>query len=217
MPIPELRIETNDLGKRFTHEWIFRKVNLKLTLGNYVVLGPNGSGKSTLLQTLWGQNPPSEGKISYLWNDKSLSESEVFNHISLSAPYLELPDEFTLAEVAAFHFKLRKPINGFQPEEFATKIGLHSVRNRRYGQFSSGMRQRVKLGLAILTESAAVFLDEPATNLDINAISWYREMIAEYGTRRIIVIASNNPAEYPTDAKPINLSDFKNKTRPRIG
>ena len=70
-------------------------------------LGPNGSGKSTLLQVLNGSLAPSVGQLKYTFNDAEVEVGEVYQHLSLAAPYLELIEEFTLSEVIDFHFKFK--------------------------------------------------------------------------------------------------------------
>src|SRR5690606_35336190 len=99
-----MKIELENIGRRFNREWIFKKVNYTFEQGNsYAVLGANGSGKSTLLQVISGSLSPSEGKISFLNEGKSIDAELIFKHISLAAPYLELIEEFTLTELIRFH------------------------------------------------------------------------------------------------------------------
>ena len=72
------------------------------------------------------------------------------------------------------------------------------------------MKQRVKLALAILTNSPILLLDEPCSNLDKNGIDWYHTMIDRFGKNRIIVVASNEKTEeYPFCTKEMNIEDYK--------
>jgi ABC-type multidrug transport system ATPase subunit len=71
------------------------------------------------------------------------------------------------------------------------------------------MKQRVKLGLAFFTESNLIFLDEPTTNLDAEAIAWYHQNLNELPGDCTIFIASNQPSEYPAAAHVINILDLK--------
>ncbi|MBC8111307.1 MAG: ATP-binding cassette domain-containing protein, partial [Verrucomicrobia bacterium] len=89
-----IKIETINLGKKFTSEWIFRKLNLQLLENQvYAVVGANGSGKSTLVQVLMGMLPASEGEIIFSEDDKKIAAENIFRRISLAAPYLELIEE----------------------------------------------------------------------------------------------------------------------------
>jgi ABC-type multidrug transport system ATPase subunit len=79
------------------------------------------------------------------------------------------------------------------------------------------MKQRLKLGLAFFTNTPALFLDEPGTNLDRQAFTWYLENLEQASANRLVFIASNQPEEYPQGAEIINLSDYKvNTTEKRV-
>ncbi|RZK92016.1 MAG: ATP-binding cassette domain-containing protein, partial [Pedobacter sp.] len=101
-----MKIALNNVGRRFNKEWIFRNLSTEFTSGNsYAILGPNGSGKSTLLSVLTGSLTPSEGTLSFS-DTKDIPVEDIYKHISLAAPYLELVETFTLREIIDFHFKL---------------------------------------------------------------------------------------------------------------
>jgi ABC-type multidrug transport system ATPase subunit len=72
------------------------------------------------------------------------------------------------------------------------------------------MKQRVRLALALLTESEVVLLDEPAANLDRKAIEWYRELVANNHADRIIIVCSNSQSEeHDFCAQSIVIDDYK--------
>src|SRR5688500_6214672 len=86
-------ITISGLGKRFNREWIFRNLDYTFQSGNvYAVTGPNGSGKSTLLQVLWGQLPPSKGALKYTQKSTDIPVDEIFKHLTVATPYLDLID-----------------------------------------------------------------------------------------------------------------------------
>jgi len=206
----KITITTNGLGKRFNREWIFRKFNYTFEPQKiYAVTGPNGSGKSTLMQVLWGQSLPTSGALSYREIENEIPVTEIFNHISIATPYMDLIDEFTLQEQIDFHFKIKNIRDGFRSDELPEIMNLHTARKKQIGNFSSGMRQRLKLGLAFYTKADLIFLDEPGTNLDKNAFAWYLEQLQIIKSNALIIIASNNPEEYPNAFQVINISDFK--------
>ena len=83
--------------------------------------------------------------------------------------------------------------------------------------FSSGMKQRVKLGLAILSDTPALLLDEPVTNLDKAGIEWYRNLIERNSDNRLILISSNSVSdEFDFCTAQIKMEDYKkvNHTEP---
>lgn len=203
-------ITVNDLSKRFNREWIFRQLNYQFLPGNvYAITGPNGSGKSTLLQILWGQMPQSSGGIRYEKGAAEVPVEEIFNHVSIATPYMDLIDEFTLTEMLHFHFKLKKIRHGFQIQDVLHRMYLEEAADKQLMNFSSGMRQRLKLALACYTQSDVYFLDEPGTNLDHRAFAWYAAELENLPAEAIVCIASNNPEEYPARAHVLNIMDFK--------
>lgn len=203
-------IQVTNLGKRFNREWIFRNLSYTFSGGNtYAITGANGSGKSTLLQILWGQMPPSTGEIVFKQGDAPLEIDQVFRHLTLATPYMDMVEEFTLAEQLQFHFKLRKSRNNLTIEEMMDRMYLLPARHKFIGNFSSGMKQRVKLAMAFYTEADLVFLDEPGTNLDKQAFDWYLKELKQLPESSTVFIASNDPKEYPENAIHININELK--------
>jgi ABC-type multidrug transport system ATPase subunit len=204
-------ITTSNLGKRFNREWIFKGLTQEFSKGNiYAITGPNGSGKSTLMQVLWGQAPPSEGTINYYSVDrKEIQVEDVFQHIAIATPYQDLIEEFTLLEQVEFHFRFKKPGFDFRMDEMITRMQLEASVDKPIRQFSSGMKQRLKLGLAMFSDCQVVFLDEPSTNLDEPSTNWYMTNLLKIKAQRLVLIATNQPADYPEDAHVLNLTDLK--------
>ncbi|MCE2732327.1 MAG: ATP-binding cassette domain-containing protein [Flammeovirgaceae bacterium] len=203
------RVNTKNLGKRFRQEWIFRDFNFEFSSGKrYAITGPNGSGKSTLMQLLWGQTLPSEGNTAYFVNNKPLPQENVYQEVAIVTPYLELIDEFTLKELLRFHFSLQKPIAELTIQEMMELMELTHVAQKAVGFFSSGMKQRLKLALAVLTRHTFLFLDEPYTNLDEPSCQWAQNLLETYPSA-ITWIASNDKKEYENVDEIINLKNYK--------
>lgn len=203
-------IQATALGKRFNRDWIFR--NFTYTFKHsytYAITGPNGSGKSTLLQVLWGQLPQSKGEVSYHAGEKKIPVDDIYNYLTIATPYMDLIEEFTLREHLCLHFGLKKSRNAWSIDELLEKMHLKHAADKLISNFSSGMKQRVKLALAFFTESSIIFLDEPTTNLDKTAIAWYHEQLALLTSGCTVFIASNDSTEYPANAGIINIMDFK--------
>jgi ABC-type multidrug transport system ATPase subunit len=205
-----IRIELNGLGKRFNREWIFRDVTEVFHPGQiYAVTGPNGAGKSTLHSVLWGQTPPSQGTIRYQGEKRQIPEDEIFRHVSIAAPYMDLIEEFTLIEHLHFHFTMKPARHGLSPEAILKAMYLEQARDKHISNFSSGMKQRVKLALAFFTQADILFLDEPGTNLDRQAFDWYLQQLANVSPGCTIFIASNQEAEYPLNCQKIDITRYK--------
>lgn len=205
-----MRIVATNLGKRFNREWIFKGFSFEFIPNKiYAIVGPNGSGKSTLLQVLWGQMLPSTGELVYQQGDQNILISEVFNHLSIATPYMDLIEEFTLEEMVKFHFKFKSINSNLTISQVIEATGLAGSKDKTIANFSSGMRQRLKLGLAFHTKSEVMYLDEPTTNLDKGAIQWYWDQLNQLIGKKTILIASNVDTEYPTEAKKIDILAFK--------
>lgn len=205
-----VRIVLSGAGKRFNREWIFREVSETFHPGQiYAITGPNGAGKSTFLSVLWGQTPPSQGSVRYEAEKRNIPDDEIYRHLAIAAPYLDLIEEFTLMEHLQFHFGMKPAREGLSPEGILEKMYLGHARDKHISNFSSGMRQRVKLALAFFTEADLLFLDEPGTNLDRQAFEWYLRQLDAVPPGCTIFIASNQEAEYPLNAQKIDITRFK--------
>lgn len=215
-----LSLQINNLGKKFGSEWIFRNLSFTINAGDkIVILGGNGSGKSTLLQVISGYVTPNEGNIVYHLsaqsNQDTISEEKLRNHISFVSPYLQLIEDLTLSETIE-HSSLFKPfINNLSVKEVVDLVDLRHAKDKFIRQLSSGMKQRLKLGLALLSNTPLLLLDEPVSNLDKNAILWYRNLISNYTHGRTIIVCSNNiEDEYFFCGKQLNVTDFKTGKQP---
>jgi len=205
-----MTIHLQNVGKRYRLDWIFRGVDFTFKKGErYAILGPNGSGKSTLLKVLSGHLSPSKGSVVFEKQGQKIEPDAVYREVSYAAPYIELIEEFTLEEALNFHAKLKPLMPGFNPAKLYELLALPRTRTKEIRFFSSGMKQRVKLALAVCSDTPVLLLDEPATNLDLQGIEWYKNLIAEYASDRLVVIASNDP--HDADFCPIHLKilDYK--------
>jgi ABC-type multidrug transport system ATPase subunit len=205
-----MNIIAQNLGKKFRNEWVFRNLNYEFqSEESYTFIGANGSGKSTLLQVLSGFMPHSEGLINYKNNSKLVSIDDFYKHLVIAAPYLELIEDFTLTEIIDFHVKFKPFKNKLSVKEFIDFIELPKAKNKEVKFFSSGMKQRVKLGLAFWSDSEILMLDEPTSNLDAEASTWYLKNVQEYSKSRLLLLCSNQPSEYEFCKNILNIQDYK--------
>lgn len=201
-------IQTQQLGKKFNREWIFRNLSLNLSIGERLaIVGPNGSGKSTLLQVLAGAMPHSEGTIEYLVNNQKIEIDDWYKSLIIAAPYLELIEEFTTLEFLEFHQKFKPFKAGRTINEMIEWIEL--PKNKPIKYFSSGMKQRLKLVLTFCSDVPLVLFDEPTSNLDTRWSAWYQTEVAHLSENQAVIICSNVEKEYEICKKVLNIADYK--------
>lgn len=205
-------IKLKQLSKRYKFEWIFRGLDYHFEMGKtYAVLGPNGSGKSTLLKVLSGYSTPSKGKIDFLENDKILSTDKIYPEISYAAPYIELIEEFTLTEMIDFHNRFKSFQQNLTNEQLIDILNFSKSKNKEIKYFSSGMKQRLKLALAICSATKLLLLDEPTTNLDDEGVAWYQTLIERFTANRLVIVASNVKHDYHFCTQQLNIMDYKKR------
>ncbi len=149
------------------------------------VFGPNGCGKSTLLRLLAGLAPASEGKIT---RDSS---GDLRQSVGFAALDLALYPDLTADEHLVLAAKLRG--HPSKAEIWLNRIALPPDQPTR--EFSSGMRARLRLALAVQHSPTLLLLDEPSASLDEAGRNLVRELIAEQCGRGIVVLATNDPIE----------------------
>ena len=191
-----MEISCKNLGKRYNREWIFKEINKDFVLGDHcAVSGGNGSGKSTFLKTISAFLTPTKGQISYTNKGLIISPDVVYKQLSYCAPYIDVFEQYTIKELFQFYTPLKPLKKGIDYNQFCEVIDLGNTKNKKLKDFSSGMRQRVKLALAILSDTTILLMDEPTSNLDVKGIQWYQNLIDNNKENRIILVASNKKDE----------------------
>jgi ABC-type multidrug transport system ATPase subunit len=202
-------ISLDNLGKKFISQWIFKGISLKVEQGiPLAISGPNGSGKSTLLKIISGWMLPSVGSVSYRLDGKKIASVEFYKYLDYVAPYVELVEELTLIEFVKFHFSYKRIIPELTLNDFLKEVYLEKEKDKLLKFFSSGMKQRLKLGLGLFSLSPVLLLDEPTTNLDDVAKTWYFNHIRDLIRNKLIIIASNDKEDYHFIDGAISINDY---------
>ena len=200
-----------NIAKKFQKEWIFRNVSYTFQIpGTYVIHGANGSGKSTLLKLISSFLTPSLGAQELELNGQSIEIDKWPEHITYAAPYFELINEMYLTEFLAFYTKFKPLQNGISITQFIEIAYLEDSSEKLIKNFSSGMKQRLRLALAWLTESSIVLLDEPISNLDKKGIDWYKDLATKHSKNKLVIVCSNYiKDEYFFCETSLHIEDFK--------
>lgn len=194
-----MQVQLINTGKKFNSKWVFKNLNHTIETGSLnAIVGKNGSGKSTLIMTIAGYISPTLGKLQWIIKHGAIDKYKLYKHITIAAPYLELIEEFTFEEMLRFQKKFKPFYKQYDVDDVIRLSLLGANRDKPISQFSSGMKQRLKLLLGMLGQSELLLLDEPCSNLDADGIQWYQELLDRFCKNRTVVVASNNkPEEYP--------------------
>jgi ABC-type multidrug transport system ATPase subunit len=206
-------INLNTVAKKFQHKWIFRDINATLNREDIIsITGSNGSGKSTFLKILSGHLSPNKGEITYFDSGKNkIDRDDVYRHLTFAAPYINLMSRLNLKENIDLYLKFKSLQNGLDTAGLIDLMKLKHAAHKELRFYSSGMQQRVKLALAICSESSILLLDEPTTNLDKEGMSWYTSTLKKYSQNRLIVIASNEERDFELCNRSLSILDYKKK------
>lgn len=190
-----MKITIEHLNKNFNNVKVLQDIHWIIeSKKTGVILGSNGSGKSTLMQIIAGKMLFNSGNIVYELNHQTISSDDIWQHISYTAPYIDIIDEFTALELLQFHFKF-KQLQGFeQVSHLLQYLSLPEKKHIKY--FSSGMKMKLKLAMSFYAKSDILLLDEPCSHFDVHNKNWYKNEIEKIQGSKTILIASNDKDEY---------------------
>ncbi|HET8892278.1 MAG TPA: heme ABC exporter ATP-binding protein CcmA [Candidatus Angelobacter sp.] len=169
-------VRTENVSKIYGRTAAVRKVTLDLAPGRFYVLrGENGAGKSTLLRMIAGLNEPTEGSIHIygIPNKQALDRMGYMAHAPL------LYDELSGMENLRFFGQLYGVNTDAPLAKAMERVGLDPALDRRVGQYSQGMRQRLSLARAIFHEPRLLLLDEPFSNVDPDSALQIAKLLAD--------------------------------------
>jgi ABC-2 type transport system ATP-binding protein len=162
-------IDLQQLSRSFGSQPALRSVSLRLGPGRIGLLGPNGAGKSTLLKILMGLLPPSSGGGTVLGHDVRTAGAVLRRAIG----YMPEADALIPGLRGAEYVALAGELYGMprreaqrRAHEVLTYLDLEDARYRRLEEYSTGMKQRLKLAQALVHDPPLLLLDEPTSGLD---------------------------------------------------
>jgi len=160
------------IQKKYNGNTVLRDVSIHIKKGEiYGLIGKNGSGKTTLFRILTGLIPGYNGTVSV--GEVGVQKSKVSAVINSPALFLNL-SAFENMKAQAF---LLGMCDDSRIEQALKTVGLEDCRNKLVRDFSQGMTQRLKLGMALLENPDILILDEPVNGLDPDGIAELRELL----------------------------------------
>ncbi|MEU5123636.1 ABC transporter ATP-binding protein [Streptomyces asoensis] len=190
-------LTATDLSLRYGGTRALDGVSLRLTLGVTGLLGPNGAGKTTLLRVLATAVPPDGGAFTALGHDPGTTSGRLGLRRTLG--YLpQTPGfhpDFTAFEFVDYVAILKELTDrGARLREVRRvleAVDLSEVRGKRIKRLSGGMRQRVALAAALVGDPGFLVLDEPTVGLDPEQRMRFRELIAQAGEGRTVLLSTH--------------------------
>jgi ABC-2 type transport system ATP-binding protein len=187
-------IEATDLTKRYGRTTAVDGISFRVEPGVVTgFLGPNGAGKSTTMRMMVGLESPTSGTITIGGRraaDLAAPLHEIGVLLDAKAVHPARSARDHLRSVAATHRIGRRRV-----EEVLELTGLAAVANRRAGQFSLGMGQRLGIATALLGDPATVVLDEPVNGLDPEGVVWVRTLMRSLAAEGRAVLLSSHLME----------------------
>ena len=141
------------------------------------LLGPNGSGKTTIMKAITGLTTPTEGKVEVFGADITHDREGALGKVGALIEQPALYESLTAWEHLAMAARYYPQVDKARMEHVLQMVGLGPYAKERCGRFSLGMKQRMGLALALLSEPELLVLDEPTNGLDIEATIEVREII----------------------------------------
>ncbi len=156
-------------------------------------LGPNGAGKSTTINVLLDFIQPTSGKATVLGHDSHEESHAIRQRIGVLPDGFQVYDRLTGLQHVEFAIDSKE--SNDDPMAVLDRVGIPEAADRKAGEYSKGMAQRLALGMALVGDPDLIILDEPSTGLDPNGAREMREIIMEENQRGATVFFSSHILE----------------------
>lgn len=184
-----MSIECFNLSKHYGKKEALNDVSLVIPEGRITgLIGPNGAGKSTLIKLITGLVYPTSGTVRIDGFDSMGQHLEAMNRLGAVVEWPSFyPDLSARRNLAILSGGYGRKYEA-KVEEVTSFLGIRNVLDRRTGTFSTGMKQRLGIALALLPDSKYIILDEPANGLDPSGIVEIRDLIRECNRRSGVTV-----------------------------
>lgn len=186
-------IEIRSLTKCFGEQVVLRDISLRVGPETVGLLGTNGSGKTTLFKCILGLLEY-DGEILINGRDIRSGGPELKQSIGYIPQYLPVWRDISVAEAMSFFGEVRK-IGAKRQAELLDEFGLGEHRSKKIGALSGGMRQKLSIGIALLSDPDVLLLDEPTANLDAWATQEILAVLQKLRGRKTIILSSHRLEE----------------------
>lgn len=223
-------VTTQNLSKRYGSKYCVKDINLSVSEGDiFGFLGPNGAGKSTTLKMILGLMRPTDGNVKVFGKDFEGNRQLI---LSQTGSLIESPSYYAhLSGLENMRIVQRlRDIPEKNVWEALKIVRLENQKDKKVGQYSLGMKQRLGIAMALLSIPKLLILDEPTNGLDPAGIGEIRELIKSLPKRygMTVLISSHLLSEIEQIATSVgiindgnmmfqgNMDELKNKSHPNI-
>ncbi len=189
-----MSIEVKHVTKKFGEQKALNDVTFTIPSGQVVgFLGPNGAGKSTMMKVITGFIKPTSGEVMVNGVSTHNPRIDFRKHIGYLPENNPLYTEMFVKEYLSFVAKVYGlgEIGSKRVKELIELTGINHEQNKKIGQLSRGYRQRVGLAQALLNRPSVLILDEPTSGLDPNQIVEIRQLIADVGKEKTVMLSTH--------------------------
>jgi heme exporter protein A len=193
--VRDCAIEIQGLTKSYGTQTVLRGINLKISLGEtLVILGPNGAGKTTLIKILATIMKPSSGQVRINGLSLSKNTEELQHKIGVVTHQTYLYSNLTVYENLEFYCRMYDvPRRKDRINEIVNTVGMSSRLHDKIRTLSRGMQQRVSIARSLLHKPSIMLLDEPETGLDQEAITLlWKELQTDSERKLAVVFVTHN-------------------------
>lgn len=171
-------LRINDLSKTYGPKKVLDGVSFEVERGKiYGFIGENGAGKTTAIRAITGLSPIENGTIELFGksDSKGLAEARRKMGCLVESPILDMRK--TAKENLMLQELLYGNKDGSKADKILNRVGLGDVKNKKVGNFSLGMKQRLGIALALINDPELLILDEPVNGLDPMGMVDVRELL----------------------------------------
>ena len=185
-------LELNNITKSYKDLKAVNNLNLKIKKGElFGFLGPNGAGKTTTIKSIIGLIYPDSGFVKINGKDVFNNQKEIKKNIGYLPEKVSFYNKLTALQNLKFYAELKKVPKG-RCLELIKEFGLYEFANKKVGQYSKGMIQRLGIARAMLGNPSILFLDEPTSGLDPRAVKWIRNKIKKLNEDGVTIFISSH-------------------------
>lgn len=189
-----MKLELNDLTKKFGSFTAVNHMNLTMANGVYGLLGVNGAGKTTLMRMLCTLLKPTSGTIRCNGKDIFEMDSDYRKLLGYLPQEFGFYPEFTVQDYLLYVAALkgiRPAVAKKRVKELIAKVGLSKAANKKMKKLSGGMKRRAGIAQAMLNNPKILILDEPTAGLDPNERIRFRNLISELSVDRLVLLSTH--------------------------